>query len=424
MAFLKANLVLIVIGAVSLASIGGGALAFMGGSDTDARMKQVSELLSSAQRLQREAVNKQSIEAKKQEREELKTAFEQSLDAALAMQKCNVFYEEIGKDGSIARTPRELLVANVLPDAKSAVCIQFREAYKREFAKLNQRLRARGGPTAEEIDKQRQLIDQLKNSPQELEPPHPWMPRQVPVTEESSKTPERERSLPELLKEWPQARAADEVARSVYMYVNVDAFKMHDLVKKTDAPGVVEIWQAQMALWIQQDLVTALARCNEERAAQLKQQGVPEPYWVAQMPVKHLKELCIQQVLGKGGVPAGRLVDGWASSFSEVQNDDKLFVVPLQLQLVVEEAALMNVLAKLCSVGFYTPIRVTYRPVEIDPTFSEPGKVFIYGDAPVVEVAIDLEGYYFRQVFEQWIPNELKQILKTPGARDDQEGRG
>lgn len=424
MAFLKAHLILIGIGAVALVSIAGGGMAFMGGSDTDGRMKKVSELLASAQRLQREAVNEQSIEAKKQERDQLKAAFEESLLAALAMQKCNVFYEEIGKDGSVTRQPRELVVKDALPNPKSAIGLQFREAYKREFANLGRRLHGRGGPTPEEIQKQRISIEQLKNRPQEEEQLHPWMPRRAPLKEESPNAPERERSLPELLKEWPEARAADEVARSVHLYVDDDAFKMHDLVTKKDAPSAVEIWQAQMALWIQQDIATGLARCNEERAVQLKQQGVAEPYWVAQMPVKHLKELCILPVLGKGGVPAGRPVDGWAASFSEVQNDDKLFVVPLQLQLVVEEASLMNVIGKLCSVGFYTPIRVTYKAVEIDPTFSDDRKLFIYGEAPVVEVAVDLEGYYFRQVFEEWIPNELKSILRTPGAKEDADGRG
>ena len=39
----------------------------------------------------------------------------------------------------------------------------------------------------------------------------------------------------------------------------------------------------------------------------------------------------------------------------------------------------------------------------------------------VVEVIVDLEGYYFEQVFEGWIPKEVKQALKTPGAKDDSE---
>ena len=101
-----------------------------------------------------------------------------------------------------------------------------------------------------------------------------------------------------------------------------------------------------------------------------------------------------------------------------------MFVVRLQLQLVVEEAALVNVLEKLCSIGFYTPIRVNLSAAEIETTFSSGQNLYIYGDDPVVEVNVDLEGYYFRQVFEEWIPKELKQILRTPGAKEEQEGRG
>ena len=112
------------------------------------------------------------------------------------------------------------------------------------------------------------------------------------------------------------------------------------------------------------------------------------------------------------------------ASFTGVKNDDKRFVVPLQIELVAEESAIMNVLGHLTSVGFYTPISVSYKAVEPDPLF-EAG--FVYGDEPVVRLTIDLEGYYFRSVFDPWIPKELKDVLKTPNAEESRStgsGRG
>lgn len=420
MAFLKAKLVLIVILVVCLASVGGAVLAVLQGAETEQQMKEVSALLGKVQRLQGEAVNDQVIKAKQQEREERKKDFELTMSAALAVQKNNVFYEQVEKNGTVVPSPRKLLIDGILPEATAGTQIQFRDAYRAEHTRLSERLRGRPGPTAEEIEKQRERIRRGETSDQTRH--HPWMP--PPAPDENPQKPSGEkRSLADLLRAWPQALAASEVAHKVWMYVDKDAFGTHLLAKKTDTPTPVEIWQAQMSLWIQQDMATALARCNEERAEALRKQGVAEPYWVAQMPVKRLKALVIEGVLGKGG-GMGRPEDGFAPSFTEERNNDNMFVVRMQLQLVIEEAALMDVFQKLCSVGFYTPLRANLASVEVETTFRNSSNLYVYGDAPVIGVNIDLEGYYFHQVFEEWVPKELKRILRTPGAKEDRDDRG
>lgn len=81
----------------------------------------------------------------------------------------------------------------------------------------------------------------------------------------------------------------------------------------------------------------------------------------------------------------------------------------------------MHVIDAVCSAGYYTPMRIEYEGVPQNPLQAP----FIYGDAPVVKMVIDMEAYFFRSVFEDWIPKDLKKILATPGAVEDvRPGRG
>lgn len=421
MSFLKSQWRVLVIGTLALASLGGGGWAYTNGGAVEERMKQVDGLLGKIRTLQRDPVNTAVIDAEKVERQRIKEEFEKSMADALAMQKESAFDAQRDQDGRLIRQPRKLLVDDVLPESRSSVRIQFKEAYKREFERLRERLKGRSGPTFEEVQRHRAEIDALRSRPADEDQVMDEWESPPSAPKEAVKTaPERERSLSDLLREHAPARAADEVARSTCMYINDNAIGMHDLVGKETAPGEVEVWQAQMALWIQQDLIAALSLCNDERVEQLKKQNVAPPYWVGQMPVKHLMRLCIDDALGQGG-GSGRCQ--YPQSFTGVKNDDKMFMVPIQLHLVVEEASLALVLDRITRIGFYTPIRVDYVAVEPELLFVREN-LFIYGDDPAVRVTIDLEGYYFRQVYDQWIPKSLKSVMSRPGARLDPSDRG
>lgn len=189
----------------------------------------------------------------------------------------------------------------------------------------------------------------------------------------------------------------------------------HPMIKTDQVPDETQIWHAQMSLWIQQDIATALALVNEKRVSELEAAGRQEDLWVAHMPIKRLKVLRIQSWLGRGGGSNG---GRFAQSFTEQKNDKARFLVHLQMELIIEEAALMDVMESLCAVGFYVPTQVMYQQVEIDPLQQE----YIYGESPVLFITIDLEGYYLRKVFEDWIPKPLKKILATPEARDESKG--
>jgi hypothetical protein len=328
------------------------------------------------------------------------------MDAALAVQKNNLFESEVDAEGKIRPKPRTLLIDKVLPKPTRAQAINFKDAYAKAFDEMKQRLRGRDKPTTLEINNEVQ-IDRVKKGSGQLMDLGPWGP--IGETSGKEKT-RKDRTVSEILRDYPRARAADKVARGIRMYVADNALLRQTRVFTLDVPTAVEIWQAQMSLWIQQDLAAVLARMNDERASRLEQEGAADRAWAAYMPVKHLLAVRIDNRLGKGG--GSNLPKNWAASFTGINNDDRLFKVPLQLEVVIEESALMDLLDRICKAGFYTPINVNYGAVKPNPLFED----YIYGEAPTIRLVIDLEAYYFRAVFEGWIPDELKKVLKTPDA--------
>jgi len=405
MSFLKKHLQLIVFAVVCVAACGAAGWGYLAGGEILDEMQAVNSLANDLKRQRSSPENLDTIAAKKKKIEQENKKLERALEEALATQKINAF------DGQ----PRKLLVPDVLPKPKSnADALDFKDAYLRAFKELLKRLRGRDRPSTQEIAEQRAFIENKVRSA-DSRPKGPWMP-EVPTVDGASEKGQKGKTLAEVLKQSAEARAAEIVSRSIYMYVDRGAIRPQRMLLRDNVPNAIQIWHAQMTLWIQEDIITALARVNEQRAKELLAAGRKEDVWVAHMPVKRLKVLRIRGWLGKGG---GSNQGRFAKTFTGQKNDKSKFIVPLQLELVVEEASLMKVLQSLSEVGFYVPIGVTYQQAEIDPLQRK----YIYGEDPVLDVTIDLEAYYLRKVFDQWIPKSLKPILSTPEAKETNKGR-
>lgn len=406
MAFIKKHLMILVFALVCLGSLGmGGWVLFGVDAGITEQMQSIQHLMRDVRTQGSGAANLDTIEARKKSSEARIAQLSESLATALGVQKNNAF----------EKGPRKLLVPDVLPEPKGeADKFDFKTAYKRAFGQVMERLHGGDKARLADITEARAFIE-ARNNTVAPDVEDPWRPKSSEQTEASDNPDTQDQTLRKFLSEYPQARAAEVVARQRRMYVDRGAIRPHFLLRSDDPPPAVYIWQAQMSLWIQQDIVEALGRVNDERADQLE----AEDRWVAHMPVKRLKQLSIQGWLGKGG---GSNATGtqFAESFTGLKNDKSRFIVPIKIDLYVEETALAKVLESLCGIGFYTPIQVDYQAVRPDPLQEE----YIYGEAPMLHVIIDLEGYYFRKVYEDWIPKRLKKILERPGAKEGREGRG
>jgi hypothetical protein len=183
-------------------------------------------------------------------------------------------------------------------------------------------------------------------------------------------------------------------------------------LKEKEIPPVELMWESQLSLWIQEDLIQALARLNNEAASQLPE----EQRWVANLPIKHILYITIGGYLPKsaGGATGGAMggavlvgtpavevtslaapAGGAEGAFTKRTVTDKVDVVQLALGLVIDANSLIRVIDEIEKAGFYTPLLVSYETVEYDPSLHD----YIYGSGPVVRARLEFEHCILRDKF-------------------------
>ncbi|HOW18146.1 MAG TPA: hypothetical protein PLC79_03840, partial [Phycisphaerae bacterium] len=200
---------------------------------------------------------------------------------------------------------------------------------------------------------------------------------------------------------------------------------------------------AQMSLWIQQDVLSALGKLNDAAAARLK----PEDRWVAHMPVKDFLYIRIgDYVVGPGaGQAAGASAQskwteavgepspppGDASAVFTNHTSNELYdVIQFAVELVIDARELPAVLDAICGANLYTPLTITGSAPAVNPSFR--GKV--YGPDPVMRVRVELEGCFLREFYHyvdgkepkdenRFMPASVSNGLVT-GQRATREGTG
>jgi hypothetical protein len=198
-------------------------------------------------------------------------------------------------------------------------------------------------------------------------------------------------------------------------------------------------------LWIEQDIVQALRRVNEEA---IQSRNLPaEDQWVANLPVKHLVSLRVSDylvsqaaggeargggvsLLHKGGGGGGASGSSGSSgvrfgqqgeAFTDRGRNSDYDVVHFALNLVVDPRDLPKVLLELCRQNFITPIQVQYRGVN---AAAATNGGYLYGSGPLVNVDIACEALFFRSNYESMMPPIVKEILEGKVASNTGMGMG
>jgi hypothetical protein len=222
-------------------------------------------------------------------------------------------------------------------------------------------------------------------------------------------------------------RASVKKARAIRMYATADpthpSFYISPVFESVK-PTVREMWYAQVGLWVQEDVVRAIAKLNDEAARQLNEKDAN----VTNMPVKRLVGT---RVLGyitsagipvpftslAGGMPAPTGASGEAipPSFTGRKSDEQFDVVRFAVTVIVDRRDLLRLVDELTRVNFYQLVGASY--VLPDPTDETNG--YYYGEDPVVQATLDFEGYMARKVYLAMMPAEVLDDLgiKRPGAQ-------
>lgn len=204
-------------------------------------------------------------------------------------------------------------------------------------------------------------------------------------------------------------RAYVSKAQSIRCYVGPGSFHVSPIVEETRAPRPADMWFAQVGLWIQQDVVTAIASLNNEAA----QQADDTDAHVEQMPVKRIEHIEVQGYQTSDGLipfpahtsmgsrPGGGIQ---AASFTGRMSDEQFDVVRFNLAVIVDQRDLLQLIDRLTKQNFYQCIGAEYTQVP-----EEAG--YMYGTEPVIRAGLAFEGYMACGVYRELMPPEVVQAL-------------
>jgi hypothetical protein len=424
MAFIKRHLMLLSCGLLGLLSLVAIAVGILVG-DVSAQMQQADSLLKKLSGMTRDPVNDAFIRQAEEKSQKIVSDAEK---AKQTIKRLN------------ARKP---LRENVFPSPRvTSDALSFKEDYRKAIEGLLPNvLKAKSPPTTEEIRRMGLLIAKEQAEARaeairkgQVAPAAPNVPAQPDFGRTGPSRLGYDRVAPapgpalgpdagiqapvgpavptieELAKYDPDVRMSLVRAHETLCYAVPQALQVRQsLLESRDVPDVEEMWDAQMSLWIQQDVLGALAKANEAAAAKLAK---PEDRWVAHMPVKELVAVRTgDYVLGPGAAAAAGATMGgnWVEPMAEPtpppgdasavftgRTSNELYdVIQFAVELVIDARELPTVLDAICGANFYTPVTISCSAATVIPSFR--GKV--YGPDPVMRVRLEFEGCFFREFY-------------------------
>jgi hypothetical protein len=430
MPMIKRHLVLIACGALAAVSIAGIVLGFLF-CDLSAEMEKANRIAGDLSRMRNTAVNDKFIESAKRRSDEMLR------DYANVM----AFVKQVNS--------RKPLREGVFPNPRSTSDrYEFKRDYQAALKRLPQEvgtppMKVYGGSEPSDADiaaiKDRMDRAQMKASNQAKlgvggqeagrpggeafggQPVEPGMPAEPganrPPTEQTM-------SPEELVRVNPEARASLERAKELRWYVSRGALYASQEVIDTEQPGASQMWFAQLTLWLQEDVVRAIATLNNAEAERLQAAKRADDIWVAYMPVKELVGFYIGDYVTGTGAPAGARTGAFieaaaggpaadpTQTFTHRKVDPLYDVVSFAVLVVIDAQSLPAVLDALSGVNFFAPTSVTYREFRAGTATGLGRK--IYGPSPLLLVRIEFDAYLFREFFhaETLMPSELKSAIE------------
>ncbi len=440
--FLKRNAFNLVCGLVVVASIGLGVWGFLSMSDVEKELKSVSSLHSQFASIQRSPANDESIEAEHRRVETVQKNYKNLMAAAADFNRyqplpppdSETFFPEPTRDGQL----------------------RFRDIYLEEFEKMLERLVAGTAPTSDDIQQMQEIMDEEERA-------HSGFGLDSDAADSKSADSAAD-TLDESFKsglistkdalESAATKMAIIRAKTINCYVDADAFDRHAKIVRQVAftvPDPADMWMAQVSLWIQQDVVDALARVNEaaaeeikasnkKAAEELKASGANEAAaeelkasskkaWVGTLPVKEVISIRVSDYIHKSielGRPE-RELSGFDPAeppmsaevvFTHNESGDLYDLVQFTLKLVVDPRDIPKIIDEISKNRFHTLLDIEY---EFDPSVLETldmtGK--IYGGEPVVVVMMDFETIFLGDIYRRMMPDAILERLGVQRPVDE-----
>lgn len=242
-----------------------------------------------------------------------------------------------------------------------------------------------------------------------------------------------------------EARAHMAAAQRVYLYatpIDTVSTRERKLVPSLDfygtmtdtgtieAPFLEDCWHAQIAYWIQKDVIEAIIATNNEVAEELKAREVSR--WVGTMAVKDIIGIRVytgyvepeeeSAIIGAsaGGYDAALPPATSANVFTHNAQNDLFDVKQFTVKLIMDQRQINRFVEKLSANRFHTLLRASYAAEPVNRNMT--GK--IYGSGPVVNVVLDFETVMLGDVFRPMMPAAVceQYSIPCPERATDEEG--
>lgn len=214
--------------------------------------------------------------------------------------------------------------------------------------------------------------------------------------------------------------------KDIYCYANLESLDPRpEITESATFPSREQMWYAQMALWVEQDVIGALSALNEKVAQSLPE----EDRWVAHLPVKNFVRFRLgnyvpPSMVMEGGRGGGRMSSSAAggdsadllkadavSAFTGRGSDETTDVLRFYLELVVEAREMLRVIDAVSQSRGYIPLHVAYQVESVGPDSD-----YAYGWEPVVRLSLVYEASFMRSDYESWLPETVAQAIRNGQA--------
>ncbi len=310
---------------------------------------------------------------------------------------------------------RPQLIEGFFPNVEEGREAEFQDACRRAFTQLLGSLNPGQPPTTQELRNWQTMIEEEVRQANE-----PGGTNPVDVYGEAVR---------DIIFD-ADARASIWHARSCFIYASEDSLEKPAAVfqtRQSRPPSPIDLWFAQISLWIQQDLVGATKKLNDDAAAAAP--GGPQQAWVGVLPVKQLvgirttdyiypdtkddrdvdrlKPLLVQNrfVLA---VDVGEPISDARKVLTQRAGGSEYDVQHVRLVVVMDPRRLPDLINEILRVNLYTLLNVRYRAIPQAATHVG----ILYGSDPVIHVELDFAMHWLNSVFGGLIPKDSEESAK------------
>jgi hypothetical protein len=308
------------------------------------------------------------------------------------------------RDAAVAMNKHALLVPQSLPlPPNQGVQFDFRIKYTDlmsvpgpgQLPKLVAPMKAGLPPTVEELTKRKQEIaDKITKERVILVNGQPTPQTQQQATQEIA---DAQQKLPD------QMRMA--VAQKSLVYVNPDAFDTYPNIAGATAPDPVNIYAAQLMLWVQQDVIAAVSECNKNSAN------------VTVAPVKRLIKVQVDPTFVRdAAVPTSGDADAPITKAPAVSPTGRVSnplydVVRFTMTADMDATQVQKFARDLSRNRLINAYGINISVVDSASSLSAG---YAYGTAPIVNVQLECEALFMRSWAVHLMPPLVKQSLGIP----------